>query len=325
MSEDFIEDDFNLTGLSSLVPFYKEALDMVLDVEPTDADLKVPDVSIVESSAELLYGLVHQRYILTRSGLVSMAAKFDEGHFGYCPRVYCSNARVLPSGRSDMPGVDTVKLFCPSCLDLYTPPSSRFTGVDGSFFGTTFAHLLLHVQKDLADHADSSRLIDNLHAPPKNRVYVPKIYGFRVSERAKSGPRMAWLRQKPKHPSEVGRSILAHPLSDHADRILLQLDKVDGRGRWRELAEDEDEEEDDSDEESSGSEEEEDEQQQQQQAGGQGTAKMSSNKSRSAKKGEAGRVEGPLFEDDVKGEQTKSLVFSTEREERLWSNPDCSA
>ena len=34
VGEDFIEDDFNLTGLSQLVPFYKEALEMVLDVEP---------------------------------------------------------------------------------------------------------------------------------------------------------------------------------------------------------------------------------------------------------------------------------------------------
>lgn len=34
VSEDFIEDDFNLTGLAALVPFYKEALEMILDVEP---------------------------------------------------------------------------------------------------------------------------------------------------------------------------------------------------------------------------------------------------------------------------------------------------
>ena len=33
---------------------------------------KIPDVSIVESSAEMLYGLVHQRYILTRAGLQAM-------------------------------------------------------------------------------------------------------------------------------------------------------------------------------------------------------------------------------------------------------------
>lgn len=200
VTEDFIEDDFNLTGLSGLVPFYKEALDMVLDVEPVDADLKVPDVSIVESSAELLYGLIHQRFIITRPGLAAMAHKYEHGHFGYCPRVYCSNTRVLPVGRSDLPGVDTVKLFCPSCVDIYAPPSSRFQGVDGSFFGTTLPHLLLHSYKDTAAGAD---LAPASYSGGRNRIYTPKIYGFRVSDRAKSGPRMMWLRMKPSDPSEV--------------------------------------------------------------------------------------------------------------------------
>jgi Casein kinase II regulatory subunit len=36
---------------------------------------RIPDVSIVEASAELLYGLVHQRYILTRPGLQSMVGR----------------------------------------------------------------------------------------------------------------------------------------------------------------------------------------------------------------------------------------------------------
>ena len=34
VSEDFIEDDFNLTGLNSLVPFWKEAMETVLDMDP---------------------------------------------------------------------------------------------------------------------------------------------------------------------------------------------------------------------------------------------------------------------------------------------------
>ena len=39
VAEEFIEDDFNLTGLNMLVPFYKEALEMILDVEPRASPL----------------------------------------------------------------------------------------------------------------------------------------------------------------------------------------------------------------------------------------------------------------------------------------------
>lgn len=50
-----------------------------------------------------------------------------------CPRVYCIGCNVVPCGRSDLPGLDTVKLFCSNCNDIYVPPSSRFQGVDGIY------------------------------------------------------------------------------------------------------------------------------------------------------------------------------------------------
>ena len=53
-------------------------------------------------------------------------------HFGICPRVFCQSAHVIPCGRADMPGVDTVKLACPNCGDIYVPPSSKYAGLDGA-------------------------------------------------------------------------------------------------------------------------------------------------------------------------------------------------
>ena len=59
------------------------------------------------------------------------AEKYEAGIFGSCPRVYCMGCNVVPCGRSDLPGLETVKLFCPNCNDIYVPASSRFQGVDG--------------------------------------------------------------------------------------------------------------------------------------------------------------------------------------------------
>lgn len=186
-----------------MVPFWKEAMEMVLDVEPgafpptpelssislpndlIDEDsAKIPDVSIVEASAELLYGLVHQRYVLTRAGLHAMvsefiivvvimnskrsqAEKYEAGVFGSCPRVYCVGCNVVPCGRSDLPGLETVKLFCPNCNDIYVPASSRFQGVDGMFPSSAKYFFngcwLLYQALSLALHSliYSSKLIEN--------------------------------------------------------------------------------------------------------------------------------------------------------------------
>ncbi|RAL59202.1 hypothetical protein DID88_006657 [Monilinia fructigena] len=260
ISEDFIEDDFNLTGLQTQVAMYKEALEMILDVEPEededdeddeedeDEDASIEggdrsgrraaaerrhqrmtsDISIVESSAEMLYGLIHQRFICSRAGIQQMSEKYDLAHFGVCPRTHCEQVRTLPVGLSDVPGEDTVKLFCPSCLDVYVPPNSRFQTVDGAYFGRTFGALFLltfpdydiskkglevlggHGARALTHSNDEEKeKINGMNASNlapglgKGKVYEPRIYGFKVSERARSGPRMAWLRKRPDEVREL--------------------------------------------------------------------------------------------------------------------------
>jgi casein kinase II subunit beta len=59
--------------LSPHVQFFREALEIILDLEPEDAMYnRVPDLSLLEPSVEMLYGLIHQRFILTRQGMQQM-------------------------------------------------------------------------------------------------------------------------------------------------------------------------------------------------------------------------------------------------------------
>lgn len=272
VSEEFIEDDFNLTGLQGQVTMYKEALEMILDVDPEEdeeddeeeeeeeadesiegEDRIIPrrsnerrhnriasDLSIIESSAELLYGLIHQRYICSRAGIQQMSEKYELAHFGNCPRTNCNQTRTLPVGLSDISGEDTVKLFCPSCCDVYVPPNSRFQTVDGAFFGRTFGALFLMTYPDydvskkatetLGGTASGSRgavasdedkpMINGMYAynlAPglgNGKIYEPRIYGFRVSERARSGPRMQWLRSRPDDIEELNEVAMAADETD---------------------------------------------------------------------------------------------------------------
>ncbi|KAG5523764.1 hypothetical protein RHGRI_030673 [Rhododendron griersonianum] len=104
VDDDYIQDDFNLCGLSSQVPYYDYALDLILDVESSHGDTFTEEQNeLVESAAEMLYGLIHVRYILTSKGMAAMLEKYKNAEFGRCPRVYCSGQPCLPVGQSDIP------------------------------------------------------------------------------------------------------------------------------------------------------------------------------------------------------------------------------
>ncbi|QCD81359.1 casein kinase II subunit beta [Vigna unguiculata] len=115
VDDDYIQDDFNLCGLSSQVPYYDYALDLILDVESSHGDMFTEEQNeLIESAAEMLYGLIHARYVLTSKGMTAMLDKYKNYDFGRCPRVYCSGQPCLPVGQSDIPRASTVKIYCPS-------------------------------------------------------------------------------------------------------------------------------------------------------------------------------------------------------------------
>lgn len=120
-----------------------------------------------------LYGLIHARYIATPEGLAIMREKYLAGKFGNCPRVLCEKQNVIPIGISEDSKIARVKVYCPRCKDIYTP-KKKFADVDGSYFGTSFPHLLLMVNIILSQtYPDIGPIF------PKEE-YVPRIFGFMI-------------------------------------------------------------------------------------------------------------------------------------------------
>lgn len=65
VEEDYIRDDFNLTGLSQYIPQYHKALDIVLDSDGEGDDSESESGRYIQAAAVQLFGLIHARYILT--------------------------------------------------------------------------------------------------------------------------------------------------------------------------------------------------------------------------------------------------------------------
>lgn len=171
IDDDYIRDRFNLTGLNQEVSKLPTLVDIITDM--IDIELQPEEHrDALEANARILYGLIHSRYILTQRGLNKMFEKYKNGDFGYCPRVHCQLHPLLPTGLNDVPRMNSVKLYCAKCEDLYNPKLGRHALVDGAYFGTSFPAMFFQ---------------NFPHAVPlhSKETYVPKVFGFKVHEYSK--------------------------------------------------------------------------------------------------------------------------------------------
>lgn len=168
IEESYIQDAFNLYGLSNQIQYYDWALDLITDVVLDDEDQSFLEENqeLIENDAEVLYGMAHARYIMTNRGLYQMFEKYKRGEFGKCRHYFCKGQNVLPNGLTDEKNKESVKLYCPSCERVYCPDNKQYESVDGAYFGTTFSALFFMTFPQL-----------KVKKPPS---YFPKLYGFPI-------------------------------------------------------------------------------------------------------------------------------------------------
>lgn len=173
VDESFIKDSFNLYGLSNSLHLYEPSLRLILDESSDDnSDAMSTDQEELESSAEYLYGRIHSRFILTLDGLHLMKQKYDNREFGSCPRVFCNEQPLLPVGESDCPSKFFLRMYCPSCKEIYRSSLAEEMKIDGAFFGRTFPNVFLMQYPEY--------VVEN------GSKYRPTVFGFELSDESPS-------------------------------------------------------------------------------------------------------------------------------------------
>ncbi len=114
-----------------------------METSDSDEDEMVENEAEMQKYTEMIYGLIHARYIQTPKGMKQMLLRYQKGIFGTCPRVLCEHQPLLPFGQSEQPRVSPLRFYCPRCQDVFLAQKARHEGIDGAYFGPNFAHMFV--------------------------------------------------------------------------------------------------------------------------------------------------------------------------------------
>lgn len=164
IDEEYISEIYNYYGLRQKISNFAPAFDLIHGPYIPPNKRRRDDMNDIDDYGICLYGLLHNRYLLTEKGIDRMHEKYMKEDFPKCPRTLCGGTKCFPCGISDDMGQATVKFFCPNCKETYHHDKSI---IDGSFFGSSYIPILMAKYPDV---------IPNI----KQEVYTPMLFGFQL-------------------------------------------------------------------------------------------------------------------------------------------------
>lgn len=127
----YLQSSVSYYGLNVYVQNYSRASQIIKGRRIDTSSMTKDQVASLVDSCKLLYGLLHQRFICSEDGMKKLYVKYQRGIYGKCPRSACNGRNLIPMGFDIEPNKGNVKLWCPSCHDVYKTDKE----IDGAFFG----------------------------------------------------------------------------------------------------------------------------------------------------------------------------------------------
>ena len=143
IDDEYLQSSVSYYGLNQYVQHINSSTQLIKGVKVDKSSIHPDKLNEYIKCSKLLYGLLHSRYICTYDGICRMKQKYRNSVFGVCPRSECSNQKVLPIGLTSVPGVDTVKVFCPRCQEVFNSNSN----LDAAYFGPDFPIVFMKMDK----------------------------------------------------------------------------------------------------------------------------------------------------------------------------------